>query len=282
MSFDAKKWSVMPPKEALVMQSFCKQGTCNHVAMRNVSTVATLKAGTLLEYETSSISKKCGDDDLSSDPCFQKSDLSEYRKFEKEYAFCSTRAPMQAFEIEQVFRVNYLNPLGTIYGYQAYSLSSYLTACHNWSPKSVWGPDYDSQIRAIGYLGVFASTQQDSRFKSAAEFVAWVMRMDSGLAADDYIGKWYADVEYNSSACKKPDGPEGPTTYTKTDVIGGESACKIVKSRRIGNATELSLSCWGEGEKYREIEIVEVVNGQLHSTVRRNGQKITVTYSRCP
>jgi hypothetical protein len=95
-----------------------------------------------------------------------------------------------------------------------------------------------------------------------------------------YIGKWYSD---DKSECKgKPGEPGSPLVYTAKRIFGQEFACDVVRAIPRGPATELSLSCSGEGESYKESETVEVVEGRLRRATIVNGKRRTFTYSRCP
>jgi hypothetical protein len=95
-----------------------------------------------------------------------------------------------------------------------------------------------------------------------------------------YIGKWYSG---DNTECKgTPGAPDSPLVYTVKRVFGQEFACDVVRAIPRGPATELSLSCAGEGETSKESETVEVVGGRLRRTTTVNGKRKTFTYSRCP
>jgi len=95
-----------------------------------------------------------------------------------------------------------------------------------------------------------------------------------------YIGRWYTG---SAKVCRgKPGEFEGLMVYTPKEIIGYEGRCKIDAALSRGNATELKLSCVGEGETSQDFETVEVVNNRLRRTVDVEGKKMTFTYPRCP
>jgi hypothetical protein len=71
-------------------------------------------------------------------------------------------------------------------------------------------------------------------------------------------------------------------TYTAREFIGLENRCRILSVTPRGDATMLVMKCLGEGHPYRTREIVKVVDGRLHRTMRDEGKWITYTYERCP
>jgi hypothetical protein len=95
-----------------------------------------------------------------------------------------------------------------------------------------------------------------------------------------YIGRWYLSFP---AVCKgAPNETDGLLTYTAHEFIGLENRCRIVRAIPRGAATALSLSCIGEGVPYKTREIVKVVKGILHRTVKNEGKWETYTYHRCP
>jgi hypothetical protein len=99
--------------------------------------------------------------------------------------------------------------------------------------------------------------------------------------ANFFVGKWYVA---SPKVCKaKPGEAEGLLTYSDKKLFGYESRCDIVRVTPQGNRIELQKSCSGEGQKYKERDIVELVQGnKLKITGTADGRTYSFTYSRCP
>ena len=101
-----------------------------------------------------------------------------------------------------------------------------------------------------------------------------------GPAPATYIGKWYlSSPEVCAGA---PEETDGMLTYTAREFIGLENRCRIERATPRAGGTELAMRCLGEGHPYRTREIVKVVDGRLHRTLRDEGKWQTYTYERCP
>jgi hypothetical protein len=95
-----------------------------------------------------------------------------------------------------------------------------------------------------------------------------------------YLGSWY--LSFPEVCASAPEEGGGLLTYTAREFIGLENRCRIVRTTRRGDATELAMACMGEGHPYKTREIVKVVDGRLHRTMKDEGKWATYTYERCP
>jgi hypothetical protein len=105
-------------------------------------------------------------------------------------------------------------------------------------------------------------------------------RPSSTTAAGSFVGRWYVG---EPNVCRgKQAETEGLIIYTAAKAYAFESRCDIKRTTPRGAGVELLLGCSGEGEKYEEKELLEVVNGKLQRTVTVEGKRMTFSYSRCP
>jgi hypothetical protein len=101
----------------------------------------------------------------------------------------------------------------------------------------------------------------------------------AGNAPAPYLGKWY--LSFPEVCAGEPESTDGMLTYTAREFIGLENRCRFLSVTPRGRATVLVMKCLGEGHPYRTREIVKVVGGRLHRTMRDEGKWVTYTYERC-
>jgi hypothetical protein len=95
-----------------------------------------------------------------------------------------------------------------------------------------------------------------------------------------FVGKWYVQ---NPKVCKsKPGESEGLITYTEKKMFGYEHQCDIARVTPNGKRVELRMNCSGEGEKYRQTDIVELQGDKLKVTGTAGGRTFSFAYHRCP
>ncbi|HKY86645.1 MAG TPA: hypothetical protein VJL90_07800, partial [Pseudorhodoplanes sp.] len=95
-----------------------------------------------------------------------------------------------------------------------------------------------------------------------------------------FVGKWYVA---DAKVCKsKPGEAEGLLTYTDKKMFGYENHCDIARMTPNGKRIELRMNCSGEGEKYRQTDIVEMQGDKLKVTRTADGRTLLLTYPRCP
>jgi hypothetical protein len=95
-----------------------------------------------------------------------------------------------------------------------------------------------------------------------------------------FVGGWYVQ---NPKVCKsKPGESEGLITYTEKKMFGYEHHCDIARVTPNGKRVELRMSCSGEGEKYRQTDIVEMQGDKLKVTGTTGGRTFSFAYHRCP
>lgn len=96
-----------------------------------------------------------------------------------------------------------------------------------------------------------------------------------------FVGNWYVQ---DPTVCKsEPGESEGLVTYTGKKMFGYEHHCDIARAAPQGNRVELQMNCSGEGEKYKQREVVELVQGhRLKVTGTADGRTFSFTYNRCP
>jgi hypothetical protein len=118
-----------------------------------------------------------------------------------------------------------------------------------------------------------------------AAIFAVLLALARGAAAESpapapYVGQWY--LSFPEVCAGAPEETDGLLTYTAREFIGLENRCRVERARPRDGGTELVMRCLGEGHPYRTREIVKVVNGRLHRTMRDEGKWQTYTYERCP
>jgi hypothetical protein len=99
-------------------------------------------------------------------------------------------------------------------------------------------------------------------------------------AGGAWIGKW---VDGSQNLCKgdPAEKKEGVFVYTTKKVSAYESMCDVVGIKQVGPGVEVSMTCYGEGMKSKEVETLNVVNGRLGRTVVIDRKRKTFWYDRC-
>jgi hypothetical protein len=104
-------------------------------------------------------------------------------------------------------------------------------------------------------------------------------RPDFMTAGGAWVGKW---TDASQNLCKgEPGQTEGLLVYSTKVVIGLENRCEVKRLKQVGPGVELSMTCYGEGMKSDEREILNVVNGKLVRTVVIDGKTRSFSYELC-
>lgn len=99
-------------------------------------------------------------------------------------------------------------------------------------------------------------------------------------AAKFFVGGWYVQ---NPKVCKsEPGESEGLITFTEKKMFGYEHHCDITRVTPKGARVELQMNCSGEGQTYRQRDIVEMQGDKLKVTGTAVGRTYSFAYRRCP